>query len=145
MPANCCEGKKISPHHLRPPTLKKNFLISPPGSPNPHWKQRPEEPPAGDLMVALRELKFTRDRSSVKSKPAPSSSTNASGSRPGMARKPSVLVKPEEGSGVGIYLQPCEGRNGTDSDIEYSDISAPNTPVRHRMPIPTARPPMSVV
>lgn len=83
-------------------------------------------------MFALRELKATRDHSMA-----------GSGSRP---RRPSVLVKPEEGSGVGIYLQPCEGRNGVDSDNEFSDMSLPNTPVRrHRMPVPAARPPMSVV
>lgn len=47
--------------HLEPPTLTRNFLISPPGSPPEGWEPIAEDPPnsltlAADLMKALEAI-----------------------------------------------------------------------------------------
>lgn len=55
----------MSPTHLAPPPLSKNFLISPPGSPPEGWEPITEDPPndrtlAEDLAGALTKLQVER-------------------------------------------------------------------------------------
>ena len=37
-------------HHLEPPVLEKNWMISPPGSPTEGWEQVVEDPPNSDTL-----------------------------------------------------------------------------------------------
>lgn len=124
-------GEKISPFHLRPPAIEKNFLISPPGSPPVGWEQAREEPPndaplAEDLIIALRRLQLSQEQDA----------------NPGL----SVLVKPEEGSGVGVYVEDCSDEElATESDSDQGEgwyYSQPSN-ARRTAPAPTKRPPMS--
>ena len=102
--------KKFSPFHLRPPTVERNFLISPPGSPPVGWEPIREEPPndtplADDLIMALRRLQITQENETHQ---------NSAGV--------SVLIEPEEGPGVGVYVQDCgdaDGSDESDSDEQY--------------------------
>ena len=93
--------------HLRPPAIEKNFLISPPGSPPVGWEQTREEPPndaplAEDLINALRRLQISQEQDV----------------NPGL----SVLVKPEEGSGVGVYVEDCSDEEpATESDSDQGE------------------------
>lgn len=55
----------MSPTHLAPPPLARNFLISPPGSPPEGWEPITEDPPndrtlAADLVGALARLQVER-------------------------------------------------------------------------------------
>ncbi|KAJ3531299.1 hypothetical protein NM688_g7593 [Phlebia brevispora] len=87
-----------NPNLLRPPKLEKNFLISPPGSPPVGWEPVREEPPnstplAEDLMAALRKLQLEQE------------------GKGGIE----VLIKPEDASGIGIYVEDCD--DGFDKDV----------------------------
>lgn len=114
-----------SEHFLRPPALEKNFLISPPGSPPVGWEPIREDPPnvaplADDLIAALRKLQLREKR-----------------------RSREVLLEPEEGVGVGVYVEDCdadvEGDEAREEDWEYG---APS-PARLRWrPVATAMPPI---
>ncbi|KAH8114220.1 Calcipressin [Phellopilus nigrolimitatus] len=100
-------GSGFSPYHLRPPAIEKNFLISPPGSPPVGWEPIREEPPnntplAEDLIMALRKLQVSQERD-----------------QPG-APSVSVLIEPEEGPGVGVYVEDC---GDSDSAEEESTTS----------------------
>ncbi|THH08697.1 hypothetical protein EW145_g2517 [Phellinidium pouzarii] len=128
---------KFSPYHLRPPALEKNFLISPPGSPPVGWEPMRELPPndtplADDLITALRRLQFSQEHDH----------DHLTGL--------SVLIEPEEGPGVGVYVEDC---GDADVDIElhraedesyqgegwfYGNPYA----ARRIAPAPTMRPPM---
>jgi len=108
-------------NYLRPPAVEKNFLISPPGSPPVGWEQIKEDPPnatplADDLIEALRKLKVHERRSSFE-----------------------VLLDPHEGSGVGVYVEDCDG--GNEDEIEEEDwVYGQSAPARTRWQ-PTALPP----
>ncbi|KAA1477685.1 Calcipressin [Dentipellis sp. KUC8613] len=115
------------PHYLYPPAIEKNFLISPPGSPPVGWEPIKEEPPnatplADDLIAALRKLQLV-ERQIV---------------------GPQVLVEPEEGAGIGVYVEDCDagpefGDMDGESDWTYGD----DNPSRMKWrPTPTALPPM---
>ncbi|KAG1799411.1 Calcipressin [Suillus plorans] len=111
---------------LRPPPIEKNFLISPPGSPPIGWEQIREEPPnatplADDLIVALHKLKLQERRSSRE-----------------------VLLEPEEGVGVGVYVEDCDMNDDDDAEGVDWEYGCPS-PARLRWkPIATAMPPMRV-
>jgi len=122
-----------SSHLLHPPPIEKNFLISPPGSPPVGWEPIREDPPnaaplADDLIAALRKLQMREKR----------------GSR-------EVLLEPEDGVGVGVYVEDCdaydvdddaEGGGGKEEqDWEYGAPS-PGRQMRWR-PVATAMPPIS--
>ena len=111
---------------LRPPPVEKNFLISPPGSPPVGWEPIREEPPnratlAEDLITALRKLQL-RERHGGRE----------------------VLLEPEDGVGVGVYVEDADETDSEDDgeeeiDWEYGSVS----PARLRWkPAPTAMPPM---
>ena len=118
--------------YLKPPAHEKNFLISPPGSPPEGWEQIREDPPhptpiAHDLMHALQRLHLARqEKGSIE-----------------------VLIPPEEGPGIGIYVEDCDGApdiqvSGADSEEHewsYGQHSLPSNPWRP-LPVPTALPPM---
>jgi hypothetical protein len=129
-------------NYLRPPAIEKNFLISPPGSPPVGWEpikevgetlvyksfpnaNWPQEPPnatplASDLMAALKKLQLNEKHSS------------------GLE----VLIEPHDGdSGVGIYVEDCDG----DSDESDEDwVYGESAPAREKWrPIATALPPMA--
>ncbi|KAL5490648.1 hypothetical protein ACEPAI_5482 [Sanghuangporus weigelae] len=106
-------GTKFSPFHLRPPAIERNFLISPPGSPPVGWEAAREEPPnnsplADDLITALRRLQISQEN-------------EEKGSSAGV----SVLIEPEDGPGVGVYVEDCgdpdEGSDGSDSETRFAD------------------------
>ena len=111
--------------------MEKNFLISPPGSPPVGWEQAREEPPndaplAEDLILALRRLQISQER----------------GETPGL----SVLVEPEEGSGVGVYVEDChneEPSDGSDSDQGEGWFYSRLFGAQRFAPMPTMRPPMA--
>ncbi|KAG6909592.1 hypothetical protein DXG01_016631 [Tephrocybe rancida] len=111
-------------NYLRPPPIEKNFLISPPGSPPVGWEQIKEDPPnatplADDLMQALRRLQLQKRRSSME-----------------------VLLDPEEGSGVGVYVEDC-GNDGCDDVDESAWVYGEMAPVRTKWaPVATAMPPL---
>ncbi|KAI6046685.1 Calcipressin [Pisolithus marmoratus] len=112
---------------LKPPPLEKNFLISPPGSPPVGWEQIREEPPnsaalAEDLIAALNKLKCREKR----------------GSR-------EVLLEPEDGIGVGVYVEDCDGDepDHEDKEVEW-EYGTPNLSLMHWKPAPTALPPVPV-
>ncbi|KAI0062072.1 Calcipressin [Artomyces pyxidatus] len=120
--------------YLRPPPIEKNFLISPPGSPPVGWEPVKEDPPnptplADDLISALRKLQLSR----------------------GAPKGVEVLLDPEEGSGIGVYVEGCDTED--DDQVElvgYGDDDAewtygtdfPSRPVWK--PVPTSLPPMPV-
>lgn len=120
-----------NPDLLRPPALEKNFLISPPGSPPEGWEQIREEPPnstplADDLITALKQLKFERDG-------------------PGKTGV-EVLIAPEEGVGISIYVEDCgDGTGAVSSEREEHDwkFGLHKPPSKTMKPMPTALPPMT--
>ncbi|THV01384.1 Calcipressin [Dendrothele bispora CBS 962.96] len=112
--------------YLQPPELEKNFLISPPGSPPVGWEPIREDPPnvtplADDLMIALRQLSLREKRSSVE-----------------------VLLDPEEGSGVGVYVEDCDmDKNDDEVDLSEEDwVYGQTAPARSKWKPVTAMPPM---
>ena len=114
---------------LKPPPLEKNFLISPPGSPPVGWEPIREHPPnsmtlAEDLVIALNRLKCREKR----------------GNR-------EVLLEPEDGVGVGVYVEDADGSDESDGEDDSEmdwDYGTPN-PLRLRWkPVATAMPPMPV-
>ncbi|KAJ7700856.1 Calcipressin [Mycena rosella] len=111
-------------NYLRPPAIEKNFLISPPGSPPVGWEPIKEEPPnaaplADDLMAALRKLQVNEKHGS------------------GLE----VLIEPDDGdSGVGVYVQDCDGE---DEESEEDWVYGESAPGRAKWrPVATALPPM---
>lgn len=120
-----------------PPKVEKNFLISPPGSPPVGWEPIREEPPnnaplAEDLIIALRRLQFSHVEGSSSVGPSVS-----------------VLIEPEEGPGVGVYVEDCgdEDWSKTVDDDDPMDqgegwfYGSPLSQERF-VPMPTMRPPM---
>lgn len=118
--------------YLKPPAHEKNFLISPPGSPPEGWEQIREEPPnpapiAHDLIHALQKLHLAQQvKGAIE-----------------------VLVPPEEGPGIGIYVEDCDGAPEIEvsgSEFEdhdwFYDQSSPRRTVWR--PTPTALPPMVI-
>ncbi|KAH9948125.1 Calcipressin [Amylocystis lapponica] len=112
---------------LRPPEIEKNFLISPPGSPPVGWEPIREEPPnatplADDLIAALRKVQLQAEREQ-------------------RGAGPEVLLEPEEGVGIGVYVEDCDGGEGgapMEQDWAYGETS----PARAKWkPLPTSRPP----
>ncbi|KAJ7712046.1 Calcipressin [Mycena metata] len=94
-------------NYLRPPAIEKNFLISPPGSPPVGWEPIKEEPPnatplADDLMAALRKLQVN-ERSSG----------------------PEVLIEQDGESGVGVYVENCDGEQEEQEEDWVYGESAP--------------------
>ncbi|KAJ7174351.1 Calcipressin, partial [Mycena filopes] len=110
-------------NYLRPPAIEKNFLISPPGSPPVGWEPIKEEPPnatplADDLMAALRKLQVDE--------------RNVSG--------PEVLIEPEDGgSGVGVYVENCDGE---EEEEEEDWVYGESAPTRGKWRPVTALPPV---
>ncbi|KAG5639185.1 hypothetical protein H0H81_006089 [Sphagnurus paluster] len=115
-------------NYLRPPAIDKNFLISPPGSPPIGWEQIREDPPnptplADDLIQALRKLQLHERRSSLE-----------------------VLLDPLEGSGVGVYVEDCDGDNDCDEVHEENWVYGETAPARTKWkPVATALPPMRAI
>jgi hypothetical protein len=111
-------------NYLRPPAIEKNFLISPPGSPPVGWEPIKEEPPnatplADDLMAAHRKRQVNEKHGS------------------GLE----VLIEPHDGgSGVGVYVQDCDGE---DEENEEDWVYGESAPARAKWrPVATALPPM---
>lgn len=116
--------------YLKPPEHEKNFLISPPGSPPEGWEQIREDPPnaspfAHDLLHALQKLHLAQqEKGSVE-----------------------ILITPEEGPGIGVYVEDCDGppeleisgAGPEESEWVYGQPSPGRNPWK---PIPTALPPM---
>lgn len=116
-----------NPDLLRPPVNEKNFLISPPGSPPVGWEPIHEDPPnstplADDLIAALRKLQIERE------------------GKGGIE----VLIKPEDGTGIGVYVEDCdEGSEREDfGEIEECPYGQIPTSILRAKPIPTAMPPL---
>ncbi|TFK34912.1 Calcipressin [Crucibulum laeve] len=114
-------------NYLAPPAIEKNFLISPPGSPPVGWEPIKEDPPnsvplAEDLIQALRRLQTHERRSSTE-----------------------ILLHPHEGSGVGVYVEDCDGE--ADQEIAEEDwIYGESAPARQKWrPVATAMPPMQAI
>ncbi|KZT11144.1 Calcipressin [Laetiporus sulphureus 93-53] len=114
--------------HLRPPKLEKNFLISPPGSPPVGWEPILEHPPnatplAEDLMTALRHLQLQEEH---RDRP------------PGVE----VLLEPEDGVGISVYVEDCDGGEGGASAVEEDWNYGETSPARAQWrPMPTSMPP----
>jgi hypothetical protein len=112
---------------LRPPAIERNFLISPPGSPPVGWEQIREDPPnvaplADDLIAALHKLKMQERRSSRE-----------------------VLLEPEDGVGVGVYVEDCDFEGSDDSAEEMDwEYGCPSPAQLRWKPIATAMPPLRV-
>ncbi|KAJ6473247.1 Calcipressin [Mycena sanguinolenta] len=110
-------------NYLRPPDIEKNFLISPPGSPPVGWEPIREDPPnatplAEDLMAALRKLQLSEKGSGLE-----------------------VLLEPEEGdSGVGVYVEDCDGE---EEEQEEDWVYGESSPGRAKWRPVTAMPPMN--
>jgi len=114
-------------NYLRPPALEKNFLISPPGSPPVGWEPIKEDPPnatplAEDLMTALQRLQIEQR------------------GREG----PEILLHPEDGSGVGVYVEDCDrDAGGSGAELDDSDwVYGQTAPARSMWKPVTAMPPM---
>jgi hypothetical protein len=114
--------------YLRPPQIEKNFLISPPGSPPVGWEPIREDPPnatplADDLIAALRTLQLKQH------------------TQQGFE----VLLEPNEGVGVGVYVEDCDSKDGDEMDLEDDEkwVYGETAPARQKWaPVPTAMPPM---
>jgi len=115
-------------HYLRPPAIERNFLISPPGSPPEGWEAIKEDPPnatplADDLIAALQKLKLRSHGSSKE-----------------------MLLEPEDGVGVTVFVEECGGDENMDEDDESKWVYGQTTPAKLRWaPVPTAMPPMTTV
>ena len=116
--------------YLRPPAIEKNFLISPPGSPPVGWEQVVEEPPnatplADDLIAALRNLQLA-----------------AGTAAQGGGRE--MLLDPEDGAGIGVYVEDCDllERAGDDDELRDWAYGEDNPSRLVYKPVPTALPPM---
>ena len=118
-----------------PPAVESNFLISPPGSPPVGWEPIREEPPnnaplAEDLIMALRKLQFSCDE--------------------GTSITPSVavLIEPEEGPGVGVYVEHCgndvEEQEDEDDPMDQGEgwFYDSSYGQQRFVPLPTMRPPL---
>lgn len=61
----------------------------------------------------------------------------------------SVLIEPNEGSGVGIYVEDCDGMEQSDDESDNGESwfygERPKTSRPAFVPIPTSRPPMRMV
>lgn len=119
--------------HLRPPAIERNFLISPPGSPPVGWEPIKEDPPnvtplADDLMSALRKLQLHHNNSHGRR-----------GSR-------EVLLEPENGVGVSVYVEECgNDDDGEDDAMDEDWVYGEPSPARMKWaPLPTSLPPMRV-
>ncbi|KAI0046934.1 Calcipressin [Auriscalpium vulgare] len=116
--------------YLQPPAIEKNFLISPPGSPPVGWEPVKEDPPnatplAEDLISALRKLELARRT-------------------PGGLE---VLLDPEDGAGIGVYVEDCDEpwANGEDDEEGQVDWAyGADNPSRQWKPVPTALPPVPI-
>ena len=120
-------------HYLRPPANEKNFLISPPGSPPVGWEQIREDPPnstplAQDLIAALRRLEIQEEQQ-----------------RRGAG--PEVLLEPEDGVGISVFVEDCDATEPTvDDTMEEDWVYGETAPSRLRWrPTPTSMPPVSVM
>lgn len=88
------------------------------------WEQIQEDPPnatplADDLMAALRKLQIHEKRSSLE-----------------------ILLDPQEGSGVGVYVEDCDV-DAEDEIAEEDWVYGESAPARTKWtPIATALPPM---
>ncbi|THG97512.1 hypothetical protein EW026_g4508 [Hermanssonia centrifuga] len=114
---------------LCPPKLEKNFLISPPGSPPVGWEPIKEDPPnstplADDLMAALRKLQVQQEGKNAIE----------------------VLIEPENGSGISIYVEDCDdgADEADDDDVVEWPYGCPLPSMAPLRPMPTALPPMPV-
>ncbi|EIW60953.1 Calcipressin [Trametes versicolor FP-101664 SS1] len=119
-------------HYLRPPANEKNFLISPPGSPPVGWEQLREDPPnstplAHDLITALKKLEIQAEQE-----------------RRGPG--PEVLLEPEEGVGISVFVEDCDAvETAPQDDVGDDWVYGDTAPSRQRWrPTPTSMPPTSM-
>lgn len=102
-------------------------MISPPGSPPVGWEPIREDPPnratlAEDLIAALKKLQL-RERH---------------GNR-------EVLLEPEEGVGVGVYVEDADGSDGEEDGDELDwEYGTPSPAHLRWKPAPTSMPPMPI-
>ncbi|KAJ7174366.1 Calcipressin-domain-containing protein [Mycena filopes] len=100
-------------NYLRPPAIEKNFLISPPGSPPVGWEPIKEEPPNATPLAD--DLTY------------------------GRAPQTPVLIELEDGgSGVGVYVENCDGEEEEEEDWVYGE----SAPTRGKWRPVTALPPV---
>ena len=122
----------INPNFLRAPDLEKNFLISPPGSPPVGWEPIREDPPnsvplADDLIAALHRLQLAERKHQSE-----------------FGSRIEVLLAPEDGGGIGVYVEDCDGDGDGSSDaaMDMDWAYGDNNPSRMCWkPMPTALPP----
>lgn len=101
-------------------------------------EERPNDAPlADDLIMALRQLQFSQERQQDTTSPGVS-----------------VLIDPEEGPGVGIYVEDCDEESPTSGQSDDSDswgtqsyqgerwFYASSNSRSQFVPAPTSRPPM---
>ncbi|KAG7091373.1 hypothetical protein E1B28_010413 [Marasmius oreades] len=116
-------------YHLQPPTIDRNFLISPPGSPPIGWEPIQEDPPnstplADDLITALKSLQLHDTRE---------------------ANTGVEIVLEATESGVSVVVEDCDFRPGeTINEEEENWVYGVTMPSRTKwQPSPTAMPPLS--
>ncbi|EIM82402.1 Calcipressin, partial [Stereum hirsutum FP-91666 SS1] len=123
--------------YLHPPALEKNFLISPPGSPPVGWEPIKEDPPnsaplADDLIVALRNLQVA-ELSHLHD-----DSLHGHVDNKGVE----VLLHPEDGAGIGVYVEDCDVDEQDEMVQENDWAYGEDNPNRMQWkPMPTAMPP----
>jgi len=111
-------------NYLQPPTVEKNFLISPPGSPPVGWEPIKEDPPnatplAEDLIHALRKLQCYSERPAFEQ-----------------------LLDPLDGSGVGVYVEDCDAHDTRMDILEDDWVYGESAPAREKWrPFATSMPP----
>lgn len=104
-------------------------------------EERPNDAPlADDLIMALRQLQFSQERQHDSSSPGVS-----------------VLIDPEEGPGVGIYVEDCDEESPTSGQSDDSSgwdsqsyqgerwFYANNYSRSQFVPAPTAMPPRATM